>query len=128
MFLEHDEKSFLIVSILIAGSALISQTLAILIAPQTALGSSSELQIANSAQAREKTLADHNQANFKLVSQCSTHMDNSPITPGSCNNNNNNNNNSCYSTNELGSSNSSQLDSDKSCLAPLQSQSANNQH
>lgn len=119
-------KSFLILGILIiAGSALISQTFAILIAAQTALGSSSELQIPNSAQAQEKILADHNQANFKLVSRCSTYTDNSPITPGSCSNNNNN---SCYSTNELGSSNSSQLDSDKSCLAPLQSQSANSQH
>jgi hypothetical protein len=117
-------KSFLILGILIAGSALISQTFAILIAAQTALGSSSELQIPNSAQAQEKILADHNQANFKLVSRCSTYTDNSPITPGSCSNNNN----SCYSTNELGSSNSSQLDSDKTCLAPLQSQSANSQH
>ena len=122
-------KSFLILGILIAGSALIGQGFAILMAAQTALGSISELQIPNSAQAQEKILADHNQAGFKLVSRCSTYTDNSPITPGSCsNNNNNNNNNSCYSTNELGSSNSSQLDSEKSCLAPLQSQSANSQH
>ena len=118
-------KSFLILGILIAGSALISQGFAILMAAQTALGSISELQIPNSAQAQEKILADHNQAGFKLVSRCSTYTDNSPITPGSCSNNNNN---SCYSTNELGSSNSSQLDSEKSCLAPLQSQSANSQH
>ena len=71
-------KSFLILGILIAGSALISQIFAIVVATQTALGSSSQLQIANSALA---ILADHNQANIKLMSQCSTHADNSPITP-----------------------------------------------
>ncbi|HZA07666.1 MAG TPA: hypothetical protein VE619_08185 [Nitrososphaeraceae archaeon] len=113
--------------ILIAGSALVSETFAIA-AAQEALGLTSDLQIINSAHDR-----DSNQANFKLVSQCTTHKDNSPITPGSCRSNSWYSHigiasNPCQTLNQQQSttcSDGSQVISDI-CSALLQSQSMKN--
>ena len=67
-----------------AAVALITGTFA---SEQTALGLSVGSQFTNHIQDREKIFFDgQNQADFKLVSDCSasTHEPNNPILPGSC--------------------------------------------